>query len=405
MRITDFFLVLPTFVLALILAPIILDIVGSDARDLRASGSTLIVIVVVIGMTSWATTARIIRCQILSLKERAFVDRARVIGAGGGHIMRRHILPNVDQPDRRQRRPDVRRRGPHRDDPRVHRPRRSVPAVVGPDPQRRRRPPAPRASGRGGTSSRPAACIVLVVLRSRSSATPSTTSSTRAARAGDEPDRRDRRRRRPDRAGRAERAPRSCRRRATTSGAADAAEIRGRRQWPLPKQADPAAPLLVVEDLRTHFKLDSGTVKAVDGVSASRSTTARRSGSPASPAAARRRPRCRSSGSCRPTRRIRTGSSIKLFGIDLVAEDRATQLRRYRWREIIIVFQGAMNALNPVRRVGDQIAEPIEERLGASRDGRRASARRRAARARRHPAQRAPAPIRTSCRAGCASGR
>ncbi len=48
-----------------------------------------------IGITSWSSTARIIRSQTLSLKERAFVDRARVIGAGSGHIMRRHILPNV----------------------------------------------------------------------------------------------------------------------------------------------------------------------------------------------------------------------------------------------------------------------------------------------------------------------
>ena len=56
---------------------------------------TLIVIVIVIGITSWSSTARIIRSQTLSLKERAFVDRARVIGAGRGHIMRRHILPNV----------------------------------------------------------------------------------------------------------------------------------------------------------------------------------------------------------------------------------------------------------------------------------------------------------------------
>ena len=56
---------------------------------------TLIVIVIVIGITSWSSTARIIRSQTLSLKERAFVDRARVIGAGNGHIMRRHILPNV----------------------------------------------------------------------------------------------------------------------------------------------------------------------------------------------------------------------------------------------------------------------------------------------------------------------
>ncbi|MGH2464771.1 MAG: hypothetical protein ACRDGI_04855, partial [Candidatus Limnocylindrales bacterium] len=40
--------------------------------------------------------------------------------------------------------------------------------------------------------------------------------------------------------------------------------IRGRRQWPLPKQADPSAPLLVVEDLRTYFALGGESVKAVD---------------------------------------------------------------------------------------------------------------------------------------------
>ncbi|HKG57861.1 MAG TPA: ABC transporter permease [Candidatus Limnocylindrales bacterium] len=94
MRISDFFLVLPTVVLAIILAPVVLDVVGADA-ELFGIRATLIVIVVVIGLTSWATTARIIRSQVLSLKERMFVDRARVIGAGSGHIMRRHILPNV----------------------------------------------------------------------------------------------------------------------------------------------------------------------------------------------------------------------------------------------------------------------------------------------------------------------
>jgi peptide/nickel transport system permease protein len=94
MRVCDFFLVLPTLVLALILAPVVLDVIGADA-ELFGIRATLIVIVVVIGLTSWATTARIIRSQVLSLKERMFVDRARVIGAGSGHIMRRHILPNV----------------------------------------------------------------------------------------------------------------------------------------------------------------------------------------------------------------------------------------------------------------------------------------------------------------------
>jgi peptide/nickel transport system permease protein len=95
MRITDFFLVIPTFVLALILTPIIRELVGSGSKELFGIRMTLIVIVIVIGITSWSSTARIIRSQTLSLKERAFVDRARVVGAGGGYIMRRHILPNV----------------------------------------------------------------------------------------------------------------------------------------------------------------------------------------------------------------------------------------------------------------------------------------------------------------------
>ena len=94
MRITDFFLVLPTFVLAVILAPLILELIGDDA-ELFGIKATLIVIVVVIGLTSWASTARIIRSQTLSVKQRMFVDRARVIGGGSGHIMWRHIVPNV----------------------------------------------------------------------------------------------------------------------------------------------------------------------------------------------------------------------------------------------------------------------------------------------------------------------
>jgi len=94
MRISDFFLVLPTFVLALILAPVLIDIIGADAEILGIR-ATLMVIIVVIGITSWAATARIIRSQVLSLKERMFVDRARVIGAGPGRIIIGHILPNV----------------------------------------------------------------------------------------------------------------------------------------------------------------------------------------------------------------------------------------------------------------------------------------------------------------------
>jgi peptide/nickel transport system permease protein len=95
MRIADFFLVLPTFVLAIILTAIIRDVIGSGSKEVAGIRLGLLVIVVVIGITSWSSTARIIRAQTLSLRERAFVDRARVIGGSSAHIMRRHILPNV----------------------------------------------------------------------------------------------------------------------------------------------------------------------------------------------------------------------------------------------------------------------------------------------------------------------
>jgi peptide/nickel transport system permease protein len=95
MRIADFFLVIPTFVLAIILTSLIRDALGGGTTELAGIRVGLIAIVIVIGITSWSSTARIIRSQTLSLRERAFVDRARVIGSGGGHIMRVHIMPNV----------------------------------------------------------------------------------------------------------------------------------------------------------------------------------------------------------------------------------------------------------------------------------------------------------------------
>ncbi len=137
----------------------------------------------------------------------------------------------------------------------------------------------------------------------------------------------------------------------------------GRRQWPLPKLADPEAPLLVVEGLRTYFRLEDATVHAVDGVSfrldhGEALGIAGESGCGKTTTAL-------SLVRILPANAEVVGGSIKLMGIDLASRTEA-QMRRYRWREISIVFQGAMNALNPVRRVRDQIAEPIVERLGES---------------------------------------
>jgi peptide/nickel transport system ATP-binding protein len=63
-----------------------------------------------------------------------------------------------------------------------------------------------------------------------------------------------------------------------------------------------------------------------------------------------------------------------MYGVDLIPKS-DDALRRYRWREISIVFQGAMNALNPVVKIGDQIAEPMQERLQLSESESRKRAR------------------------------
>ncbi len=81
MRITDFFLVLPWLPFCMVLAAIL--------------GNSMWNIILVIGLTGWSGTARIIRAQTLSVKEQQYVERTASVGAGKAHIMLRHILPNV----------------------------------------------------------------------------------------------------------------------------------------------------------------------------------------------------------------------------------------------------------------------------------------------------------------------
>jgi peptide/nickel transport system permease protein len=87
MRMTDVLLVIPDIPLMLILV--------ASFRQLDLGVSPLVVLVLVIGLLYWTSTARLIRSQVLSIKERQFVARARAIGAGHGHIILRHIVPQV----------------------------------------------------------------------------------------------------------------------------------------------------------------------------------------------------------------------------------------------------------------------------------------------------------------------
>src|SRR4030095_16226276 len=72
MRLTDWFLVIPFLPLAIVLASVLSPSLG--------------VITIVIGITSWPSTARIVRAQLLSVKTRPYVERSRALGASGWHL-------------------------------------------------------------------------------------------------------------------------------------------------------------------------------------------------------------------------------------------------------------------------------------------------------------------------------
>jgi len=80
-RVTEWFLVIPFLPLAIVLAAIL----GPSVKN----------IILVIGITSWPSTARLVRAQVLTLKERPYVERSRALGASNRHLMSRHIFPNV----------------------------------------------------------------------------------------------------------------------------------------------------------------------------------------------------------------------------------------------------------------------------------------------------------------------
>ena len=77
----NWFLVIPTLPLMIVLS--------------RLLNPSLGVLILVIGITSWAGTGRIVRSQVLTLRERAFVERARALGASHWYILRTHIFPNA----------------------------------------------------------------------------------------------------------------------------------------------------------------------------------------------------------------------------------------------------------------------------------------------------------------------
>jgi peptide/nickel transport system permease protein len=98
MRMTEAVVVIPQIFLLLVMAKFF----GGRLPDLTIAGRTfsgsVVVIIVIIGITSWPYLARIVRAEFLSLKENEFILAARAIGTPTWEIILRHILPNSIAP-------------------------------------------------------------------------------------------------------------------------------------------------------------------------------------------------------------------------------------------------------------------------------------------------------------------
>ena len=321
MRITDFFLVIPDLALQIVLVAII--------------GPSLGTIIFVIGVLGWTTTARLVRSQALSVRERKFVLRARAIGASDLHILRRHILPAV------------------------------LPLMLanmvlvislailsestlaflglGDATIISWGQMLNFAFDRGAVSAGawwalfpPGLAIVWVVL--------ATTLLGTALEDALNP---------------------RLKRHHLEGGDRD---VRGLTPMPL-RPIVAGEPILQVRDLVVEFEGPRGPLRAVDGISFDlrRGETIGLVGesgcgkTTAVLALLRLLP---------PGGRI-VGGSVRFDGEELLALDSAA-LRAFRWTRLSLVFQGAMNALNPVHTVGDQVAEAIRLHVpGTSRRGAR----------------------------------
>ena len=102
-RIVELIYAVPEMLVVLLIAtalkPILTDYVNSSGTSPMKSfvnvlGPNLISMFIAFGLLYWVTMSRIIRGQVLQLKQQEYVTAARALGASGGRIIRRHLLPN-----------------------------------------------------------------------------------------------------------------------------------------------------------------------------------------------------------------------------------------------------------------------------------------------------------------------
>jgi len=89
MRLTDFVYAFPDLLLIILLSAALRE------HPIRSLGGGLVIIFFAIGVANWVGIARLTRGQMLTLKEREYVEAARALGAGNAHIVWKHLLPNA----------------------------------------------------------------------------------------------------------------------------------------------------------------------------------------------------------------------------------------------------------------------------------------------------------------------
>ncbi len=94
MRFTEAMLSIPSLLLLLVMAKFFADKIPDIHLLGRTFSGSVVVIILIIGLTSWMYLARIVRANFLSLREAEFVTAARALGASNARIILVHILPN-----------------------------------------------------------------------------------------------------------------------------------------------------------------------------------------------------------------------------------------------------------------------------------------------------------------------
>jgi len=95
MRIVDIIYSLPDMLMVILLSSVLSAALGNIGGAFERLGTNMISLFFVFALLYWVSMARLIRGQVLSVKEQEYVIAAKTFGAGGGRIIRRHLLPNA----------------------------------------------------------------------------------------------------------------------------------------------------------------------------------------------------------------------------------------------------------------------------------------------------------------------